>query len=100
MKYGLTDSEFNFFMKTFVEPMKKLGVQVFIFGSRASGNQQKFSDIDLLYKNNNSLISKSEIYKLLSEMEDSSFPYKIDLVDDNDLAHSYRTNIERQLIEL
>jgi predicted nucleotidyltransferase len=101
MKFGLTDHEFESLMTLLVEPLKKLGTQVFIFGSRATGSHQKYSDIDLLYKVlKNRTLPKSEIYKLISNIEESSFPYKIDLVDENDLADSYRSNIEFQMIEI
>lgn len=101
MKYGLLDSEFLFLTKYLIEPLKSQGADVFLFGSRATGKYKKFSDIDLLYViNPPHKISNSQIYSLLSFMEDSTFPYKIDLVNDYELARSYRESVERDKIKL
>lgn len=100
MKFGLTETEFLFLNEKLIIPLKQHGGQVFIFGSRATGKFKKFSDIDLLYKESASPIPNSLIYKLLSFMEESSFPYKIDLVNDKELAKSYRENVERDKIEV
>ena len=100
MKYGLSDSEYAFLQEHLIAPLKARGARVFVFGSRATGKHKKFSDIDILYKNPTEVISNSEIYRLISFMEDSTFPYKIDLVCDSDLAASYRANVEKSLIEI
>lgn len=99
MKYGLTETEYQFLVENLVEPLEELGAKVFIFGSRATGKHKKFSDIDILYKES-SKIQNSKIYQLISFFEESTFPYKIDLVNDCDLAESYREGVERNKIEL
>lgn len=99
MKYGLTDSEFNFLTEQLIGPLKNYGAKVFIFGSRATGRYKKFSDIDLLYTSSPNL-SNDKIYVLLAKMEESSFPYKIDLVCDDNLAQSYRESVNADKIEL
>lgn len=100
MKYGLSDSEFLFLEEHLIAPLKKNGARVFLFGSRATGKYKKFSDIDILYKCSTAAITNSEIYRLLSFLEESNFPYKIDLVSDSDLAASYRADVEKNWIEL
>lgn len=101
MKYGLTDLEFKFLKVNLISPMKKQGARVFLFGSRANGNFKKFSDIDLFYiPQLNKPIASHFIYSLLSEIEDSDFPYKIDFVLYDDLAESYKPEIDSQKIEL
>ena len=100
MSYGLTESEFLFLQEKIIEPLKRQGAQVFLFGSRATGKYKKFSDIDILYNDSSRTIPNSEIYRIISEVEDSAFPYKIDLVPEKDLAQSYRENVERDKIEL
>ncbi|NUM89379.1 MAG: nucleotidyltransferase domain-containing protein [Bdellovibrionales bacterium] len=86
-------------MENLISPLKKRGARVFIFGSRAMGRHKKFSDVDLLYRES-TVIPLHEISRLLSGMEDSSFAYKIDLVRDQELAQSYRENVERAMVEL
>lgn len=100
MIYGLSESEFQFLQEKLIQPLKQQGAKVFLFGSRANGKFKKFSDIDILFDDSVKKIPTFEIYRLLSEIEESSFPYKIDLVANNDLAQSYRTNVEQEKIAL
>ena len=99
MRFGLTEIEYSFLDNRLISPLKKLGARVFIFGSRARDTHQKFSDIDLLYVESYP-IKNSQIYELISFIEESSFPYKIDLVNERELASSYRENVERDKIEI
>ena len=93
--FGMPGSEFNFIKATFIDPCKNLGIRVYIFGSRARGDQQKYSDLDFLLKD--ALKFKAEVAELLEQVEQSNFPYKVDTVYDEELAKSYRENIERDL---
>ena len=56
------------------------GVKVFIFGSRVSGTNVKFSDIDLGFESD-----KKIPYNLIMDIEDdfenSNIPYSVDIVD-------------------
>ena len=61
------------------ELFKGKKVEVYLFGSRAKGIHSEFSDFDLAF------LSEEDISKeltLLKEiLEESNFPYKVDLVD-------------------
>ena len=48
--FGLTKVQFELLDKLAIQPLKKAGCKVWIFGSRAINKHQKFSDIDLLYE--------------------------------------------------
>ena len=98
-KYGLTDIELKLLMKLCVDPLQKLNAKVWIFGSRARGDYTKSSDIDLLYEVENNL-GLSVIGKIESDLEESRLPYKVDLVDLNHLASSYREGVFREQILL
>jgi predicted nucleotidyltransferase len=101
MKYGLSELELEFLEKQLIEPLKSYRAKVFLFGSRANGKYKKFSDIDLLYSPHKSHeIPSDVIYSLLAFMENSSFPYKIDLVKESDLAKSYQDSVNKEKIEL
>ncbi len=101
MNYGLTDDELKFLLEKIVEPLKKHNAKVYLFGSRAKNKHSKFSDIDLVYyPDKNKQISSSEIYLLLMEVEDSKFPYKIDLVNYEELAKNYRQNVDQEKLPL
>lgn len=57
--------------------------KIFIFGSRAKENNRKFSDIDIAIKD--SKINSQKLAKTRFELEESNLPYKVDLVDYNEL---------------
>ena len=101
MKHGLTDAEFFFLQSKLIQPLKEKKAKIFLFGSRATGHYQKFSDIDILYiPDADTPLYKHFIFSLLSEIEESNFPYKIDLVNIHELALSYKEKIEQEKIEL
>ncbi len=100
MKFGLSEKDFSYLIEKLIRPLQMKGAKVFIFGSRATGKYKKFSDIDLLFKESSPAIPSAEIYQLLTSFEESSFPYKIDLVSDKELASSYRSNVEKDKVEI
>jgi predicted nucleotidyltransferase len=99
--YGLSEKEFQFLKEKLIQPLKDYHCRVYLFGSRATAKQKKFSDIDILYSvDQNHPLPSYFISNLLIELEDSNFPYKVDLVDDKKLAKSYQPQIENEKIEL
>ncbi len=101
MNHGLSEDEFNFLMNEVVQPLKKLNAKVFLFGSRASGQFKKFSDVDVTYiQSEKQRIPSHEIFRIITNVEDSRFSYKIDLVNYDELASSYKANVDREKIEL
>lgn len=101
MKFGLSDSELEFLQKNLIHPLKAQKARVFIFGSRATQSNHKFSDIDVLFiEDELQPIDPAVISNLLIFFEDSYFPYKIDLVNDKNLVPSYRQNVEASMVEV
>ena len=99
---GLSTNDNKFIFDALINPLKSKGCKVFLFGSRATGQFKKFSDIDLLYftSTTEAKINPSEIYKLIHFLEESNFIYKVDLVSELDLASSYKEKINAEMIEL
>lgn len=54
---------------------------VWAFGSRVKGNIKKFSDLDLVIDANGKPLSLATMAQLAYEFEESSLPYKVDIVD-------------------
>ena len=54
--------------------------QLFIFGSRATGKAQKYSDYDVGIFGKNQ-VSWSKIVLIEEALEESDLPYKVDIVD-------------------
>jgi uncharacterized protein len=59
--------------------------EVHVFGSKASGNYKPGSDIDLAIVNSG--VSEKTIRNLKSEFDDSSLPYKVDIVNLPEINH-------------
>jgi predicted nucleotidyltransferase len=76
-KFGLTERDIST-IKDILCSCSKIEM-VHLFGSRAKGNYRLGSDIDLAIMNEG--VSAEELSKLQGKFEDSSLPYKVDLVD-------------------
>lgn len=100
MKFGLKDSDFAFLEQNLIRPLKNQGLKIYIFGSRATGKNHPFSDIDLLLEGATNEEAESRIAQIKELFEESNFPYKIDLVKAADLAQSYRPSVMRDRIEV
>jgi len=101
MKYGLTDAEWTLLQKLVIEPLQHIGCRVWIFGSRARGNHQAFSDIDLLFElPSGKNLPPGFLSDIHESIEESRLSYKVDLVKLSDLAASYRPNVDREKIPL
>ena len=48
MKFGLSREHWQLVDALALEPLRKLGCEVFVYGSRARGDHRKFSDLDVL----------------------------------------------------
>jgi len=98
MKFGLSCSELEFMEKVILGPLRQRGARVFLFGSRARGTHQPYSDVDLLIDADADL--SAFIGGLSETLEEGNFPYKVDLVDARSLASSYLASVERDKVLL
>ena len=87
---GLSQKEFEFLMHAF-EPLMTAGARLYLFGSRARGSQQKFSDIDVLIEPET--VSRAQISEISDSLEQSNFPYKVDMVMISELAEAYKSSV-------
>ena len=96
MRFGLTQEQSNFIQDNVVAPIAKLGGRVFVYGSRARGDHKRFSDLDLMVEFNSSLYpSLAHIQELL---QNSNFPYKVDLVPYPEFAEAYRKSYQKEKV--
>ena len=100
IRFGLQEHEFENLDTLIIQPLKRNGARVFIFGSRATGQYKKFSDIDILFEDPSDAIKDHLIFEITSEIEESHFPYKVDLVNFKNLATSYKASIQKEKIEV
>lgn len=101
MKWGMTDLQFTILESIVIQPLKELNCEVYIFGSRVAGKHHPHSDVDILYSSDsNSPLPKGAISKIKERIEESRFPFLVDLVAENELAESYRQNILSSRIKI
>lgn len=101
MNFGLSEQEITLLRDLVVDPLKSLGCQVWIFGSRARGTPHPFSDIDLLFQlPSGKSLPSGFLSDIREKAEESRLNYKIDLVDEQDLASSYKANVHQEKILL
>lgn len=101
MKVGLTEAEIDLLQQLLIQPIKSQDGKVWVFGSRARGDNRKFSDIDILCEFPQSTILPAGFIAHITEsLEDSNFPYKVDLVSRSEVAQSYKDQVERDKIAL
>lgn len=94
MSVVLSNEQVSFIREHVVSSLHKLGAEVFVFGSRATGKCSKFSDLDLLVRCSDNLSTiKKEISKISEFLEESSFPFKVDLVIESELAEADRESV-------
>ena len=72
---------------------------VFIFGSRALGSAQKFSDVDVGIKGDRP-IEYSVISRLVDDFEESDLPFRVDVVDFSKTDERFRSVSEKATIPL
>ena len=73
--------------------------KVLLFGSRSTGVSKKYSDIDVALVSDCS-ISLSQLLRISGSLEDSSLPYKVDVVDLARTEGRFRENILKDGVEL
>lgn len=73
--------------------------KTFVFGSRATGTNRAFSDIDLGIEGPKSL-TPQEYIRIQNALEDSDIPYHVDLVDFKNVSEEFKRISQRNIIEL
>ncbi len=70
----------------------KPSYQIYVFGSRANGTQQKYSDIDLWIEATPS-VTKDDIFELSRLFADSELTIKVDIVSTETCLAEYKSRI-------
>ena len=73
--------------------------EVWVFGSRATGQSKKYSDLDLCIKANHPL-GLDVMSALAEDFSESDLPWKVDIVDWWCVSDEFRAIIGRDRIEL
>lgn len=90
MKWGLEDRHVSLLEEMLLKPLTKTGASLWVFGSRARGDHQKFSDLDVLV---DGALPASLLSSIREQLEESSLPITVDIVPLNELAESYKKKV-------
>lgn len=74
-------------------------LKIYVFGSRATGKAKKYSDLDLALQSDKK-INSDKINKINYELEETTIPYKIDVIDLDTITENFKKYIEKDLIEI
>jgi predicted nucleotidyltransferase len=95
--WGLEERHWREMKELAVWPLQRAGCTVSIFGSRARGDQAKFSDVDILIEGP---ATRSQLSSIAEQLEESTLAVQVDLVLFQDLAESYRDGLLRDRVVL
>ncbi len=95
----LEPHEHAFIMKLLHEHIPE-GCEVYLFGSRTTGNARKYSDVDIALRNGDAKTDSPTMRKLRDAFEFSNFPYRVDIIDLNDIQKSFYDSIQNDLVML
>lgn len=92
----MNEHEKNIVIKILNEVLKseKYRGQVYLFGSRARGDHNPHSDLDLLFDLNPPLALKTQL-ELQNFFVESDLPYKVDIVSEQNLLSEYRPSVAK-----
>lgn len=82
-------------MIKYINPSKQ---KVFVFGSRATGKNLKFSDFDIGIEGER--LSPKEFFEMESEFEESDFPYFVDIVYFDKLPENFKEVALQKIIPI
>lgn len=98
MKVILSHGEFEIIKQILIKHLPE-DTCVWAFGSRARGNPKKFSDLDLAIDSHGMKLPLSLIVELNDELDESDLPFKVDVLDWNDISERFRANIRDSLVD-
>ena len=70
--------------------------KVWVFGSRAQVKIKKHSDLDLAIDQDNQPLNLSTLANLQEAFSESPLPYKVDLIDLNNISDDFKQLIKAQ----
>lgn len=73
------------------------GCAVYLFGSRAKGKHFQGSDIDLAL-DAGKIIGFQVMNALRSEIEDTTIPLNVDIVDLHDITGDFKKQVEKEMV--
>lgn len=89
----------DFIRSTIHKHLPKEEYKVFVYGSRAAGNAQKWSDIDVGIRGERE-VPVRKLALIAEELENSKVPYKVDVVDFTKTSNNFKELALKETIKL
>jgi predicted nucleotidyltransferase len=83
-----------------LKKLKKDNIKIYAFGSRVKGKSNKTSDIDLAIDANREKLPFLFIEAIKNLLSASEIPYKVDIIDLNEISESFKSSIKDDLVEI
>lgn len=97
LNLDLQEKYVSFIVKTVTAILPN--AEIFIFGSRTQGKSLKYSDVDIALQDNNE-IEFEQLLKLKAEFSNSTFPYKVDIIDLKSIDEKFYNIIKDDLCKI
>jgi len=95
------DEKYLNLIKSIIKSVTELNnCPVYIYGSRAQGKSVKYSDVDIAIDYHGEPFPDSIKINMLSLLENSLLPYKVDVIDINTVSPVFRAKIEKDFVRL
>lgn len=98
--FGLEKRHIDFIAGILKKNIPDENAKFYVFGSRAKGIYKEYSDIDIAVDLKDKKLSPEILGKILTEFEDSTLPYEVDVVDLNSVDEDFKKLINASLTEL
>jgi len=85
------------YLKILKNILKMYPYTFYAFGSRVKGNNRKYSDLDICYREE---IPAKTLLEIREKLEESNLPFRADLVFWDNFPNSYKELIKDNLIKL
>lgn len=95
MDKTLRESIINELKQIIISELHNENVRVYLFGSWARNEEKKSSDIDIAIEEREQL-PLSKWLHLIEHVEESTIPYKVDIMKLNEASQEIRENIKRE----
>ncbi len=98
MNFGLSQEQYDFILKHVLRPLTARGAKLYCYGSRARGDNSPFSDLDLMVHAESDL--SEDVSRMDEFLQNSNFPYQVDLVEWSQFSESYKPGYLKDRIEV
>lgn len=79
-----------------ISVLKGHSIKTCLFGSRATGNARRFSDIDIALDAGGKPVPIALMVRLMSLLEESHIPFRVDLVDMQGVSAFVKESVKKE----